>query len=175
MPDVADVVPPAIDQTGNTVIWWVNTIADLAAVKAATELGAATSFRVTHSFTPDGFPFDSTQNKNTDERLALPEVLESLGTTQYTFGDGLIYVDSAVASAAAVVLKPVAPATSKSGYFVVRVGVSNGTLAAASQKGFVIPVTLGQQRRGPVDGQGKFRWRQQVTITGPVVETTFAA
>lgn len=175
MADVADVVPPAIDQTGNTVIWWVETIADVTAVKAATELGASSSFRVTHSFTPDGFPFDSTQNKNTDDRLALAQVLESLGTLQYTFGDGLVYVDSTAASSASVVLKPTSPATSKSGYFVVRTGVANATLAAAGQKGFVVPVTLGEQRRGPINGQGKFNRKQQVTITGPVVETTFAA
>lgn len=175
MADVADVVPPAIDQTGNTVIWWVDTIADVSAVKAATELGATTSFRVTHSFTPDGFPLDSTQNKNPDERLALTQVLESLGTTQYTFGDGLVYVDSSAASAAAVVLKPSGSAKSKSGYFVIRPGVPNATLAAASQKGYVVPVTLGEQRRGPINGSGKFTWKQQVTVTGSVVESTFAA
>lgn len=175
MADVIDTVPPAIDQAGNTVIWWIDTIASLEAVKAATELGGSGATRITHSFTPDGFPVDSTQETTTDERLALVDILQSLGRTTTSFGDGVTYVDSSDAKSAAVVLKPTAPATSKDGYFVVRVGTPIGTLAAAGQKGTVYPVTLGKPRRGPVNGQGKFSWKQQVILTGPPVETTFAA
>ena len=175
MADAADVVAPAVDQSGNTVIWFVATIADLTAPKAATELGAATSYRITHSFTPDGFPLDSTQEKQTDDRLALIDTLESLGKVQTNFGDGLTYVDSSAVGSAAVVLKPTAPATSKSGFFVVRSNVPNSTLAAASQKVTTYPVTLGPQRRGPVNGTGKFTWKQQVVLTGPPVEGTTAA
>lgn len=175
MADQIDTVPPAVDQSGNTVIWWVETISDLAAVKAATEIGAVGSFRITHSFTPDGFPLDSTQEKSTDERLALLETLESLGKVSTTFGDGLTYVNSSAAGSAAVVLKPTAPATSKSGYFVVRRNVPNATIATAAQKGTVYPVTLGPQRHGPLNGQGKFNIKQQVVLTAPPVETTFAA
>ena len=112
MADAADTVPSALDQAGNLVIWWVETITDKAAPKAATELGAATSYRITHSFTPDGFPLDSTQEKQTDDRLALIDTLESLGKVQTNFGDGLTYVDSSAVGSAAVVLKPTAPATS---------------------------------------------------------------
>ena len=175
MADAADVVAPAVDQSGNTVIWFVATIADLTAPKAATELGAATSYRITHSFTPDGFPLDSTQEKQTDDRLALIDTLESLGKVQTNFGDGLTYVDSSAVGSAAVVLKPTAPATSKSGFFVVRSNVPNSTPAAASQKVTTYPVTLGPQRRGPVNGTGKFTWKQQVVLTGPPVEGTTAA
>ena len=176
MADVRNGVPPAVDQSGQTVIWFVGgTIADLTAVKAATELGAATSFDVTYSFTPDGFPLDSTQEKTTDDRLTLVDTLESLGKVSTNFGDGVTYVDSAAAGSAAVVLKPVSPATTKSGFFVVRPGVPYGTLATAAQKGTVYPVTLGPQRRGPVNGQGKFLWKQQVVLTAPPVETVFAA
>lgn len=175
MADAADTVPSALDQAGNLVIWWVETIADKAAPKAATELGAATSYRITHSFTPDGFPLDSTQEKQTDDRLALIDTLESLGKVQTNFGDGLTYVDSSAVGSAAVVLKPTAPATSKSGFFVVRSNVPNSTLAAASQKVTTYPVTLGPQRRGPVNGTGKFTWKQQVVLTGPPVEGTTAA
>lgn len=175
MADVADTVPPAIDQAGNTVIWWVGgSITDTSAVKAATELGAATSYRITHSFTPDGFPLDSTQEKSTDDRLALVDSLESLGKVSTTFGDGITYVDSTTAGSAAVVLKPVS-GSSISGYFVVRPNVPNSTVAAAAQKGTVYPVTLGKQRRGPITGTGKFTYKQQVVLTGPPVETTFAA
>ena len=175
MADAADTVPSALDQAGNLVIWWVETITDKAAPKAATELGAATSYRITHSFTPDGFPLDSTQEKQTDDRLALIDTLESLGKVQTNFGDGLTYVDSSAVGSAAVVLKPTAPATSKSGFFVVRSNVPNSTLAAASQKVTTYPVTLGPQRRGPVNGTGKFTWKQQVVLTGPPVEGTTAA
>lgn len=177
MADVAEVAPPpAVDQAGNLTIWWVGgTITDTSAVKAATELGAATSFRVTYSFIQGGFPVDSTQEKTTDERLSLLNILESLGRITTTFGDGIEYVDSSTAGSAAVALKPVPPAESKSGYFVVRPGIPQATLAAASQVGTVYPVTLGKPRRGPVDGTGKFRWKQQVVLTAPPIETTFTA
>lgn len=175
MADVADIVPPAIDQKGNTVIWWVPTISDTSAPKAATEIGAVGAHRVTHSFTPDGWTIDGNQAKQTDDRLALEQPLESLDTLTYTFGDGITYVDSSAAGSAAVVLKPTAPATTLSGYFVERRNVPNSTLAAASQKVRVLPVTLGPQIRGPINGSGKFTYKQQVSITGPVVEGVLAA
>lgn len=176
MADVAEIAPPpAVDQMGNLTIWWVTTIADTSAVKAATELGAATSYRVTYSFVNGGFAPTSTQEKTQDERLTLLDVLESLGRKTTTFGDGLQYVDSSAAGSAAVVLKPTAPATSLSGYFVVRPNIPQGTVAAAAQKATVYPVTLGPQMRGDLDGTGKFRWKQQVVLTAPPVETVFAA
>lgn len=177
MADVAELAPPpAVDIFGNLTIWWVATILDTAAVKAATELGAVTSFRVTYSFISGGFPITSAQEKTTDERLSLLEVLESLGKITTNFGDGIEYVDSTQSTSAAVVLKPVSPATTKSGYFVVRQNVPQGTVAVAAQKGTVYPVTLGPQRRGDIaDAAGKFRFKQQVVLTAPPVETVFAA
>lgn len=176
MADARNGVPPAVDMTGNTVIWWVGgTIADLSAVKAATEIGAATSSDITYSFTTDGFPLDSTQEKTQDERLTLMDVLESLGKVQTNFGDGVQYVDSpGVAGSATTVLAPTAPATSKNGFFVVRPNLPYATLAATGQKGTVYPVTVGKPRRAPI-GNGKFGWKQQVVLTAPPVETTFAA
>jgi hypothetical protein len=175
MADVADTVPPAIDQKGNTVIWWVPTIADTAAPKAATELGAGTAFRLTHSFTTDGWTLSGAQTTSPDERLTLATPLQSLDTLTQDFGSGVKYVDSSAAGSAAVVLKPTAPATTKSGFFVERRNVPNGTLAAAAQSVRSIPVTLGPQIRGPIDGTGKFTYTQQVAITGPIVEGTLAA
>lgn len=175
MADVADTTPPAIDQSGNYVVWWVPAtpgIADTAAPKAATELGAATTFRITHSFVPSGFALDGDQEILQDDRLTLQQSLESLGRVTRTLG--LIeYVDSSAAGSAAVVLKPSGP--SISGFFVERRNVPNTTLAAASQKVRVIPVTLGPQITVPVDGSGKFRLKQRVSITGPIVEATTAA
>lgn len=173
MADVADIVPPAIDVKGNTVIWWVATIADLLAPKAATEIGAATSFRVTHSFTPSGFPLDGDQTVSTDGRLALPVDLESLDVLTNTLGM-LEYVDSTAASSAAVVLKPVSPATTKSGFFVIRPNMPNATLAAAAQKVRVVPVTLGPQIF-PMNSDGKARIKQRTSITGPIIEGVLAA
>lgn len=173
MADVADVVPAAIDVKGNLVIWWVPTIADLAAPKAATEIGAAGSYRVTNSFTPGGFPLDGDQVVDTDSRLGLTVDLEALGIRTDTLGM-LEYVDSTDASSAAVVLKPAGSATSVSGYFVVRRNVPFGTLAAATQKVLVIPVTLGSQIK-PIQPDGKFLIKQRASITGPIVEGTLAA
>jgi len=165
MPDVADTVPPAIDQKGNTVIWWVPTIASTVAPTVA-EIGAATAYRVTHSFTPDGWTIDGDQTKSVDDRLSLPTPLEALDTLTFTFGAGVKYVDSSAAGSAAVVLKPTAPATSKAGYFVERRNVPNATLVASAQPVRVLPVNLGPQIPGPVDGTGKFTIKQQVSITG---------
>jgi len=174
MADVADTVPPAIDQKGNTVIWFVSTIADLTAPKAATELGAVTSFRLTHSFTTDGWTLSGAQTTALDERLALATPLQSLDTLTQDFGSGVRYVDSSAAGSAAVVLKPTAPATTKSGYFVERRNVANGVVATAAQVVRSIPVTLGPQIRGPIDGTGKFTYTQQAAITGPIVEGILA-
>lgn len=175
MVDVADVVPPAIDQSGNYVVWFTTaTIADTSAPGKVAVMDAATTFRITHSFTPSGFALDGDQEVIVDDRLTLPEGLESLG--KVTRSLGLIeYVDSTTAGSAAVVLKPSPPATSISGYFIERRNVSNGVLATAAQKVRVIPVTLGPQITVPVDGTGKFRLKQRVSITGKIVEATLAA
>ena len=175
MADVVDTVPPAIDQKGNTVIWWVPTLADPAAPKVATEIGAATAFRVTHSFTTDGWTLTGSQATTVDDRLALESPLESLDTLTNTFGSGVRYVDSAAVGSAAVVLKPTAPATTKAGFFVVRRNVANAVLATVAQKVRVIPVTLGPQIPGPINGTGKFDFTQQVAISGQIVEGVLAA
>jgi len=177
MADVADVVAPAIDQSGNTVIWWITgTVASLAAPGKVAVFDAATTWRITHDFLPDGFPLDSTQEKSADDRLALVNTLESLGRVQVTFGDGITYVDTqATAGRATVVLAPSGGSSSISGYFAVRPNVPNATLATSGQKGTIYPVTLGPQRRGPITGTGKFTWKQQVVLTAPPVEFTMGA
>ena len=174
MADIPDSVPPAIDQKGNTVIWWVPTIADLAAPKASTELGAATAFRITHSFTPAGWTLTGSQATMTDERLGLMTPLESLDQLVQTFGSGVVYVDSSAVGSAAVVLKPISPATTKAGYFVERRNIANTILATAAQPVRSIPVLGGPQIRGPIDGTGKFNYLQQFAITGPIIEGILA-
>jgi len=169
MADVAEglVPPPAVDQSGNLTVWWVATIADVTAPKASTEIGAATSFRLTYSFVAGGWDFDASQDKGKDERLTLPQPLESLGSKAISLKT-LEYVDSTAAGSAAIVLAPTAPATTKSGYFVERRNVPNSTLAAASQLVRVIPATVGAQLPGTLDGEGKFTLQQVAAITGVV-------
>jgi len=164
MADVAEglVPPPAVDQTGNLTIWWVPTIADVSAPKAATEIGAAGAFRLTYSFTEDGWDFDVSQDKNADARLTLKQPLEALGSSKISLKT-LKYVESSAAGSANVVL-----VEGTSGYFVERAGVANSSLAAAAQKVRVIPVTLGKQNPGPRDGSGKFTVVQEVAVTGVV-------
>jgi hypothetical protein len=169
MADVADVVPSAIDVKGNLVIWWVGgTIADLTAPGKVAVFDAATTFRVTHSFTPTGFALDADQVIDKDSRLGLTVDLEALGIRTDTLGM-LEYVDSTNASSAAVVLKPTSPATSISGYFVIRRNVANTTIATSGQKTITIPVTLGSQIK-PNQPDGKFLIKQRASITGPIVE-----
>ena len=162
MADVAEISgPPAVDQSGNLTIWWVPTIADVAAPKASTEIGAATSFRLTHSFTPDGWALTGTQTKDKDNRLTLKQALESLGVSEASLT--LKYVDSVAVGSAAVVLTE-----GLSGYFVERRNTPQTSIAAAAPKVRVIGVTLGKQIPGPVDGTGKFTYTQEVAITGVV-------
>lgn len=173
MVDVVDTVPPALDVKGNLVIWWVDTLADPAAPKAATEVGAAGATRITHSFVPGGFALDGDQAVDVDARLGLEVDLESLGTRTDTLGM-LEYMDSTDPKSAAVVLKPTAPATTKSGYFLIRRNVSNKVLATAAQKTIAVPVTLGSQIF-PNNADGKFRIKQRASITGPIVPGVMAA
>ena len=153
MADVAEslVPPPAVDQSGNLTIWWVPTIADVSAPKAATEIGAAGSFRITYSFTAGGWKLVGAQAKKKDDRLTLKQSLESLDKKDVTLT--LDYVDSSAAGSAAVLLTE-----GLSGYFV----------AAAAQKVRVIPVTLGAQLPGDITGDGKFTIHQETAITGVV-------
>jgi len=162
MADAAEglVPPPALDQKGNTTIWWVPTIANVAAPTAA-EIGASGAFRITYSFTPDGWNLQGAQDKTTDDRLAIPQPLESLDSNKVTLD--LKYVDTAQAGSAAVVL-----VEGTSGYFVERRKVPNSTLIAAAQKVRVIPVTLGAQNPGPLDGTGKFTIVQATAINAVV-------
>jgi len=172
MADVAEgLVPPsALDQKGNTTIWWVPTIADTTAPKAATEIGAAGSFRITYSFTPGGFKLGGTQGTTKDERLGLVQALESLDTNDVTLD--LEYVESADAGSANVVLAPTAPATTKTGYFVIRTTTPNATIAAAGQKVRVVAVTIGAQNPVAIANTGKFLITQKAAmnaVLGPPV------
>lgn len=159
MPDVAELVggPPAVDQTGNLTVWWVPAIANLATGVTIAELGGAQSFRLTYSFTTDGWSLTMPQEKLDDERLTSPQRKQSLGKINPDLAD-LKYVDSDAAGSAAVVLKG-----KTSGFFVERRKVAQTVLATAAQNVRIIQVGLGVQAPGPTDGAGKF------TITQPAV------
>ncbi|WP_223690110.1 phage tail tube protein [Leifsonia poae] len=161
MADVAEsiVPPPAADQTDNLTIWWVPSIADVLAPKV-TEIGGTGAFRVTYSFTNDGWSIAGSQTKTKDERLTLKQPLESLGATDVALNT-LKYVESSQAGSANVVLLE-----GTAGFFVERRGIPNKTLAAAAQKVRVIPAILGAQLPGPTDGTGKFTIVQETALTG---------
>lgn len=169
MADVAEgLIPPAaLDQKGNTTIWWVpNTgtggstpgIADVTAPKV-TEVGAGT--RVTYSFTPGGFKLGGSQGTQKDERLGLAQALESLDTNDVTLD--LEYVESTDPKSAAVVCVP-----GSKGCFVIRTSTPNSTLAAATQLVRVVPVNLGAQNLVAPDNTGKFKIAQKAAVTAVV-------
>lgn len=161
MVDVAELVsgPPAVDQSGNLTIWWVPTIVNPLAPTVA-EIGHASAFRLTYSFTGDGWSPSEPQEKNDDIRLTSPQRLQSLGRTLPELGD-LGYVDSTAAGSAAVVL-----ATPGSGHFVERRNIPQTTLVAAAQKVRVIKGTTGKQTKGPATGSGKFTLSQAFVTEG---------
>jgi len=159
MADVAgSVIPSALDQKGNTTIWWVPTIANLSAPTVA-EIGASGSYRLTYDFTTDGFNLAGSQDTVDDDRLTLPQPLQSLDVNKVTLD--LKYVQSSDAHSAQAILISGTP-----GYFVLRQNVPDATLIAAAQTVRVIPVTLGVQNPGPIDGSGKSTIVQKTSITG---------
>lgn len=173
MVDVAEAItgPPAVDQQGTLTIWWVPALTDPTAPKASTEVGGAGAFRVTYSFTPDGWVVNMPQDKIDDPRLTATQVPQSLGQIKPTMDD-LKYVKSSQAGSADVVL---ATTSTLSGFFVERRGITNPTLAAAAQKCRVLAVTLGPQQEGPSDGNGKWTRTQPVVVTAVYNNATMAA
>jgi hypothetical protein len=152
--------PPAVDQLGNLTVWWVPTIADPSA-PTAIEIGDTEAFRLTYSFTATGWTLAGTQVKGTDDRFTSPQTFETLGKTARTLDLG--YVDSVAAGSAAVVL-----VENAAGFFVERRGVDQSELITAGDMVRVVPVKLGAQIEGPLDGTGKFTYMQMTAITGAV-------
>lgn len=162
MVDVIEVPAPAVDQSGNLTIVWCPTIADVLLPKAATEVKAAGSKRLTYSFIPGGWSPTSTQATLKDARLTLPQDLESLDKVVAALT--LQYVDSTDAASAAQVLIP-----GTVGYFVERRNIANKTDFAAAQKVRVFAVTLGAQNYdAPADNSGKFTISQTCAISNVV-------
>jgi len=161
MADVAgSVVPSALDQKGNTTIWFTPTIADVNA-PTVIEIGATGSYRLTYDFTADGFNFAGSQDTVDDDRLTLAQPLQSLDVNKVTLD--LKYVQSADTHSAQEVL-----VSGTSGYFVVRQNVPDTNVIAADDLVRVIPVTLGVQNSGPIDGNGKSTIAQKCAIGGVV-------
>lgn len=161
MADAAEgTVPSALDQRGNTTIWWVPTIADPAA-PTVVEIGAAGAHRVTYSFTPDGWNLAGAQATVDDDRLTIPQALSSLDVNKVTLD--LKYVDSADANSAALILLE-----GTSGFFVERRSVPQTQAITTGDKVRVIPCTLGAQNPGVINNTGKFLINQQTSIDGVV-------
>jgi hypothetical protein len=158
MPDVIELPPPAVDQSGNLTIFWVSTIADVNAPKVA-EIKAGK--RITYSFTENGWQPSGDQETVKDPRLTLPQDLESFG--KKTKGLTVQYVDSTEANSASVIL-----VEGEAGYFVERRLAPNPTDVAAGQKVRVWPVVLGEQAPDQPTGTGKFTTTQKTALSGVV-------
>lgn len=158
MPDVIEIAPPAVDQSGMLTIFWVPALADPLAPKV-TEVKAGK--RVTYSFTPNGWSPTSDQEITKDARLTLPQDLEALG--KVTAGLALEYVDSVDPTSAAVILVP-----GMSGCFVERRAVRNASDITVGDKVRVYKGTLGIQSPGAPDGTGKFTIAQKVALSNVV-------
>lgn len=147
--------PPAVDQTGNLTIWVLDSITDLESPTVA-ELDNAT--RITYSFTPSGYSFSVSTDKDVDDRLTVPIARESLGRSQAAFAD-FEYVDSEDSDSAAVVL-----ADGGEKVIVERRNVPQTKVATLADKVRVYRVAFGPQVPGATDGTGKFRLSQSVAV-----------
>jgi hypothetical protein len=152
--------PSAVDQSGNLTVWWVPTIADVDA-PTAIEIGDTSAYRVTYSFISGGWTLTGTQEKSPDDRLTSPQSFETLGKSMASLA--LAYVDSQAEGSAAAVL-----VENAEGFFVERRNVAQTEVVTAGDLVRVIPVTLGKQIAGPVDGTGKFSYAQETAVTGVV-------
>ena len=151
--------PPAVDQTGNLVIWAIpgDTEIDLDAL-TVDDLDAVTAVRITYSFTPDGYALTLPQEKTDDPRLTASQRKQALGRVNPELQD-LKYVDSSDEASAAQILKNGGPWV-----LVERRNVPNTTLATAGQIVRGLQLTLGVQAPGPTDGTGKFTKTQVAVV-----------
>lgn len=144
MPDVQEIIPPAVDVSGNLTIIAVpgTTVATtVTAVKAGT--------RITYGFTSNGWQPTSSTATTEDARLALAAVLNSLD--RKTLGFTITYTESTTAGSTDVVLGD----TSAPFVFYERRNLPNQTDVATGQKVIAHVVTLSDADRVPAES-GKF-------------------
>lgn len=127
--------------------------------KTLTAVTATTSKSITYSLTPSGLARAITENKITDERLSLGQVLSRPGTTEE--GIDLQYVFGGESEVARVALKK-----GTKGFLVLRYATDNDDDWAVGDVVDIIPVTCGRQRKDPPTKNGVWTITQSCYVTG---------
>lgn len=150
-------VPAGTAADGRGLVLWVPTIADPSGPTAA-ELTAGTVKQITYELAPDGFRDTTTENVIDGSRYTLKQDIELPGTVTDTLE--LQYVTGSDAETAL--------AEGTTGFIVRRLGVTNETAVAATQKVTVWPVRAGIQRTVPPTKNTQLMRVQKMFITGTV-------
>lgn len=150
------IFPEATAQLGNTSITVVQTVADMAAPKLATEINAASSVNVSCFLYSGGVGTATTNKGSAPRRICTKAELQQFGVTNYEVTD-LSYVYNPQAADSTDDNKAKAALTEGSEvYLIVRKGLDAETAAyATGQYVDVWHVELGPQNRG-VTGDGEF-------------------
>lgn len=161
--------PEGVDAQGNESVIFVPDLADPTA-PTVTELTGATAINLSCALR--GFEPTAAQASVQDIRLCSREVYESPGRVTPTINDiTYVYDPQAAGQADATNAHYDTLVQGITGYLVDRRGLDARTVdILADQIVDVYPVTLGQQRRVPVDPSaegGKFEVIQKPFVTGP--------
>lgn len=161
--------PEATQVYGNTSVTVVQSIADVAAPKLATEINAASSVNVSCFLYSGGVGTSTTNKGEAPRRLCTKSVLQQFGTTTYEVTDLQYTYDPQEASAHDNNKARVALAEGSEVYLVIRRGLdAQDTAYAAGQKVDVWKVKLGPQNKTQT-GDGEF---DEYSITQSVVAMT---
>lgn len=153
-----ETTPVAQGSTGN----WRITYSPSGTGLSAAILVGGTAKDFTYSFTPDGFNRNFTEEKVTDARLTMAQVLESPGS--YLEAIEVTYVESATAGSASVTLVDYA-----TGLLSIRRGVDNATVWTIGQKADVVTFKAGKRRPNAPTANGLDTISQTLYLTAPTV------
>lgn len=173
------VFPEATPSLGNTKVWAVVAVADQAAPKLATEIGAATTVDLSNYLIPQGWnPTASTAKGTKQRRLGTKAIQEQLNSTTYQMAD-LMYVYDPQGAAGALANKAKALLTEDTKiYFVERMGLDADVAGATGQLTRVHYCKLGPQivSADRTDENGEFYIMQSLVYVGSgPVDGTIAA
>lgn len=173
------VFPEATKVQGNTSVTVVQTVADTAAPKLATEINAASSVNVSCFLYSGGVGTSSTNKGEAPRRLCTTETFQQFGNTTYEITD-LMYVYDPQGDDADPANEAKAALTEGTDvYLVVRKGLDAQSSAyATTQKVDVWHVRLGPQNRGAT-GDGEFDefaiTQSVIVLSPPEFDATIAA
>lgn len=158
-------LPTSVPSDGTLRIDFVPTIADLAAPKAATELGAAGSQALAGYVTGDGFAPSGEQATVTDERIASTQTFEQPGRKSKSLSVTYVHnPDSPANNEAYLTLEE-----GTTGYIVTRYGVPRGQAWAVGDIVDVWPVTAGEPMKNWNGANSVHTATQRLFVTGDVV------